>query len=121
MDEAPLRDFHSAAQRITRIEMGGKLSIEEIREAYGEIIRAYNEIFPLHPRTRKLSLDEENDLCWGDSAELFRLSVNRKAMDKLRQSANESGNPVIWNRGDPLDGLPEGVRKRIEKAIKFGI
>ena len=28
-------------------------SLEEIREAYGEILRAYNEVFPLHPPERK--------------------------------------------------------------------
>jgi hypothetical protein len=30
-----------------------KWTLEEIREAYGEILRAYNEIFPLHPPGRK--------------------------------------------------------------------
>jgi hypothetical protein len=105
---------------MTRIGMGEKLSIEEIREAYGEIIRAYNEIYPLHPQTRRLSLDEEtSDFGRGD--ENFRVSINRKVRDKLRQAANESGNPVIWYRGDPLDGLSPGMRERIEVALKFGI
>jgi predicted amidophosphoribosyltransferase len=39
------------------------------------------------------------------------------ARARLKKLADESGNPVIWRRGDPIEGLPEGMRRRVEKAL----
>jgi hypothetical protein len=39
------------------------------------------------------------------------------ARARLKRLADESGNPVIWRRGDPIEGLPEGMRRRVEKAL----
>jgi hypothetical protein len=45
----------------------------------------------------------------------------RSIEPRLKQAADESGNPVVWYRGDPIKGLPEGMRQRVETAMRFGI
>jgi len=37
-------------------------TLTEIRDAYGEVLRAYNELFPLHPRERKSYVEAFPDL-----------------------------------------------------------
>jgi hypothetical protein len=98
------------------------LTLEEIRDTYVEILTAYNELFPVHPITRTEgediteSFDKGNDFLIGTVNARFR-----EISPKLREAANQSGNAVVWRRGDPLDDLPEGLKSRIEAAIKFGI
>ncbi len=43
------------------------------------------------------------------------------AAPRLQKAADESGNPVIWRRGDPVEKLPQGMRKRVETAMRFGV
>jgi len=43
------------------------------------------------------------------------------AEPRLKQAADESGNPKVWRRGDPVEMLPEGMKKRIEMAQQFGV
>jgi len=43
------------------------------------------------------------------------------AEPRLKKAADESGNPVVWHRGDPVEVLPEGMKKRIEMAQEFGV
>ena len=43
------------------------------------------------------------------------------AEPRLKRLADESGNPKIWRRGNPVDALPEGMKKRIEMAFRFGV
>jgi hypothetical protein len=47
-------------------------------------------------------------------------NINAKAAE-LKQAADESGNPIIWRPGMPLENLPEGMRKRVEIALNLGI
>ena len=44
-----------------------------------------------------------------------------KILSKLKEGADKSGNAQIWHRGEPLDGLTQGLRERILKGLKFGI
>jgi len=41
--------------------------------------------------------------------------------EKLKAAADAAGNPVVWQRGMSLDGLPKSIRERIETALQFGI
>ena len=45
----------------------------------------------------------------------------RAKMEDLEGAADASGNPVVWQPGMPLENLPEGMRKRVEMALQFGI
>jgi len=98
-------------------------TLTEIRDAYGEALRAYNELFPLHPRGRKnyeeilpegLSIDREEPI------NTFRKKATEINL-KLKESADQSGNAVTWHRGDPLDGLDQNLRDRILRGLEFGI
>jgi hypothetical protein len=106
-----------------RIEVGGKMSLEEIREAYGEILRAYNELFPLHPEKRIESDDVRNGLDSEEEAfcsDAFRKKAT-EVLSRLKKVADRSGNAQIWHVGESLDNLNQGMRERIEKAIRSGI
>ena len=51
--------------------MSGKVwTLKEIRDAYGDALRAYNELFPLHPRERKSYVETFPDLDVGDTEDL---------------------------------------------------
>ncbi len=34
---------------------------------------------------------------------------------------DQSRNPQVWRGGNPLDGLPPEMKKRVEMALEFGI
>jgi hypothetical protein len=98
-------------------------TLKEIRDAYGEILRTYNILFPLHPQTKIEREDVINtfDLNRGDNiADEFNAKA-KKILPKLKEAADQSGNAVTWHRGEPLDGLNQSMKERIEKTLKFGI
>jgi hypothetical protein len=97
-------------------------TLKEIREAYREILRGYDALFPIHPETKKKVEDMTPPLDYGEDGFFLTLRAKTKAvLPKMKEGAAKSGNPVIWRRGDPLEGLGREMRKRIEKAMKFGI
>ena len=49
---------------------------------------------------------------------LEAMEINVK---RCQEEANQSGNPKIWRRGDLVDMLPEGMKKRIEMVQRFGV
>ena len=98
-------------------------TLKEIREVYRENLKLYNETFPPFPERRK----EDNE---GEPEELFHRGENyiealdeklKKVLPKLKAAANESGNAVVWVRGQSLDGLNEGIHQRIRMALDFGV
>jgi hypothetical protein len=119
MAKAPLGNFDSTAERMSGAE---NMTLREIREAYGEILAAYNEFFPVHPKTRGQTEAIEQLF---DQGEDDPSVTTRKKMSaifpKIKEAADKSGNPIVWHRGDPLDNLNPAMRKRIEKALKFGV
>jgi hypothetical protein len=97
-------------------------TLGEIRVAYAEILRAYNELFPLHPQRKT----ECEDMTWSfekGEESLFNMvrAKARENIPKLKEGADQSGNAVLWYRGEPLDGLNQGLRERVEIGLKFGI
>jgi hypothetical protein len=96
-------------------------TLEKMREAYGKNLRAYNEIFPLHPQTTMRREDESENFNQGDQdfLDIFRVKA-KKIFPKVKDGADQSGNPVVWRRGDPLDSLSPAMRGRVERALKFG-
>lgn len=101
----------------------GQWTLKEIRDAYGEILKAFNATFPLHPQTKIQREDIVNtfDLNRGDDIYDTFNAKAKKMLPKFRRIADQSGNASSWRRGEPLDGLNEGMRERIERALKFGI
>ena len=100
-------------------------TLKEIREAYGQILGAYNEIFPVRAETRKCvegmeSMGDEILKDDGDIKKAFQAQA-RKTLPKLKEAADSSGNPITWRRGESLDGLSQSLRDRVEKALKLGI
>jgi hypothetical protein len=98
------------------------MDMKEIREAYGEALRAYNELFSLQSRR----IDREDLLPEGFSSDREEPigTFRKKATEitpKLKEAADKSGNAVTWYRGDPLDGLDQSLQNRVLKALKFGI
>jgi len=94
---------------------------KKIRDAYGGILRAYNTLYPLDPVTRKdpeeiierVGMDKEGTpKFWAKM---------REVVPKLKEAADQSGNAVSWYRGQSLDGLNQGMKDRVEKALKLGI
>ena len=99
-------------------------TLKEIREAYGEILRAYNILFPLHPQTRIEREDIIGDpkfSSYGDDFHVTFCAKYRKILPELKEAADRSGNAVTWHHGESLDGLDQRMRDRIERALKFGI
>jgi hypothetical protein len=96
--------------------------LPKIREAYREILSAYDEICSLHP---KISVKDEDITPPFDQGEDVSSFTVRKRMTailpKIKEGADRSGNAVIWYRGDSLEGLSSGMRDRVERALKFGI
>lgn len=98
-------------------------TLEEIRDAYGEILRAYNALFPLHPEKRTEGDDVRNGFDFKEEAfcsDAFRKKVTR-VLSRLKEAADQSGNAVTWHRGQSLEGLNQSLKDRVEKALKLGI
>ena len=107
---------------MTRIEAPEKMTLQEIREAYGEILRAYNDLFPLHPQERKEHEETMENVGYVDIEFLQKFRTKGKEIiSKLKEAADQSGNPVMWRRGEPLEDLNSGMKARILKAVEFGI
>jgi hypothetical protein len=108
--------------------MNGKTrwTLKEIREAYRQSLEAYNELFPPHPETKKTpgSITEDMGENFPKDEEHFNKTLMKrlkKIFPKVKEAADHSGNAFVWHRGDPLDGLNQVMRERIEKALNFGI
>ena len=98
------------------------LTLGEVRDAYGEILGAYNELFPVHPASRTEGEDITGKFGKGEESLIDAASAKMREMGpKLKEAADQSGNAVIWRRGDSLEGLNQSLKCRIEAAIKFGI
>ena len=100
------------------------MELKEIREAYNDILQAYNAPFPLHPETRIEQEDETIDVLDFDPDDNFAIERNKrptKISHKLKKDADLPGNAATWHRGEPLDGLNQSIRERIERALKLGI
>jgi hypothetical protein len=99
-------------------------SLKEIRAAYSEILKAYNALFPIYPNIKR-EKDETIQDNFDPGGDKFYSEILpkkfRENFRRLQKAADQSGNPMIWHRGDPLDGLSPGMRERIERALKFGI
>jgi hypothetical protein len=96
--------------------------LPKIREAYREILNAYDEICPLHPKTSVKDEDITPPFDQGEDDSSF--TVRKKMtgiLQKIKDTADRSGNAIVWKRGDPVEGLPPGMRGRIEKALKVGV
>lgn len=97
-------------------------SLREIRNAYGEILRAYNALFPLSPdveRGEEVMADSPDTD--EESSYLSTMKSLKKAHNSLKEAAKESGNAQCWRVGEPLDGVNERMRARISKALELGI
>ncbi len=109
---------------MTRTEAPEKMTLQEIRKAYGETLKAYNALFPIHSNGRRVKneIAQDNFDPGGDSfyLEIFPEKF-RKNFPRLKKAADQSGGSRVWHRGDHLDGLSQGMKDRIEKALKFGI
>ena len=122
MDEAPFRDFDSATKRMIQIEAPKEMTLQEIRKAYGEVLRAWNELFSLHPQKRPDQEEAMESVDYGDIEflENFRRK-GKEIVPKLKEAADQSGNPATWRRGESLEDLNSGMRERILKGLEFGI
>ncbi|MGO8988757.1 MAG: hypothetical protein ACLQGU_04320 [bacterium] len=98
------------------------LTRREIRDAYRDILSAYNELFPVHPITRQGGQGYEGSFEKGDESLIDLVKTKtREVGPELKEGADQSGHAVTWRRGAPLDGLNESLKCRIETAIKFRI
>jgi len=75
----------------------GQWPLEKIRQAYKDILSAWNIIFPPFPgadgrgeETVPDSVDIEEETFWGTMGTL------RKAHHELKKEADASGNPKVW-------------------------
>lgn len=97
--------------------------MKEIRNAYREILTAYNVLFPLSPNIEK-GKEEALPNCLGideESTCLRTMKALKKAHDGLKEAADRSGNVRIWRSGEPLEGFPQSLKERIELALRSGI
>jgi hypothetical protein len=99
------------------------MDLKELRSAYGEILVAYNALFPLSPNIERGEEETLPDLVGIDEGDSYLATMRklRKAHPELKEAADRSGNIQIWQRGGSLDGLSEGMRNRIERALRSGI
>lgn len=105
-------------------------TLEEIRAAYGEILSAYNALFPLDPMMRRDPEDmmdrfaenttEKSPRGDGDLRRMLRAKA-KKPLSMPKEGADVSDNAVVWHRGQPLEGLNQSLRDRVERALKLGI
>lgn len=111
------------------------MKLQKIKEAYFENLKFYNELFPVHHVVQKQSWNEYETKELSDMEKMsdikkvvketkeilsFSKFLTKKAKE-LKKRADQSGNPQIWRRGDPLDNLSPGLRERIERGLNFGI
>lgn len=99
-------------------------TLQKIREAYRDILRAWNILFPLYPNGRREKEEEVLDAFDPGKDKFYLEFFSKKAkriLPKLKRAADQSGGAQIWRRGDPLDGLNQGLRGRVEMALKLGI
>jgi hypothetical protein len=107
-------------------EMNGEIqwTLHKIREAYGENLRLWNGLYPIHLGERS-NVEEvtEDSIEYGDLKNASETICQRakEVMARLKKSADLSGNSRVWRKGEPLDDLPRGMRERIERALNFGI
>ncbi len=97
------------------------MDLKEIRAGYRDILNAFDELNPIQPR-EKVQEAILTPLQEGEnfgSAETRSLRTARR-IQKQKKRADESGNAQVWRRGDPVDGLSEGMKVRVEQAVKFG-
>lgn len=100
--------------------MGEKIiwTLDEIRGAYRENLAAYNEM---------LKPQEKIDSGMKMEGEAFEPDFNSVTLGKeLAEGASKikaaiDSKVITWRRGDPLDSLGEGLRARIEFALKYGV
>lgn len=98
-------------------------SLAEIREAYRDILQAYNALSSPFSESKSNSEGEPETLEGTrdeESFKMIRLKL-RQVSRALKEGADRSGNVQVWRRGDPLDALNQGLRDRIEKALRWGI
>ena len=95
--------------------------LQKIRDAYLDVLDLYNNLFPLRPE-RKSEREEEPNFF--DLEEDPTISAVAARVDdigpKLEEAADPSENCQIWRSGESLQGLNQGMKDRIEKALKFG-
>lgn len=98
-------------------------TLEEIRKAYREILRAWNVLFPIYPdgrRGEEIILDAFDT----DGDDFYRKTFFKKMEEvspRLRTAADQSGNAKVWHTGESVDGLSQGMKERVERALRFGI
>jgi hypothetical protein len=99
------------------------MDLKELRSAYGEILVAYNALFPLSPNIERGEEETLPDLVGIDEGDSYLATMRklRKAHPELKEAADRSGSIQIWHAGEPLAVLNDGMRERIELAMKFGI
>jgi hypothetical protein len=126
MEETLYRGFHSPDERMSReIEAVDKMNLKEIRESYRMNLEAFNRLSPIHPQEKiereEIFLGVGIDEGEGDEriADPDRKKMT-KVVSKAKEAADRSGSVQVWHRGEPLDNLGEGMRERIERAIKLG-
>jgi hypothetical protein len=49
------------------------------------------------------------------SGEGLQNAITTEHVRKAKEIADQAGNPIIWRRGDPIEGLPERMKERIER------
>lgn len=49
------------------------------------------------------------------SGEGLQNAITTEHVHKAKEIADQAGNPIIWRRGDPIEGLPERMKERIER------
>ena len=99
-------------------------TLQRIRGAYAEILKAYNALFPIHSNGRRV----KNEIVWDNfdpGGDNFYLEVFpkkfRKNFPRLKKAADQSGNAQTWHAGESLDDLRQGMKGRVNKALEFGI
>ena len=95
------------------------MDLKEIRAGYRDVLTAYSELMD-SPMTKRRDDEMEGR---GERSECPSITARaklRRVAPKLQQLADQSGNVRVWRRGEPLDGLAEGMKARIERARKFG-
>ena len=100
--------------------------LQRIREAYSEILRAYNILFPLHADGKRGKKEEKVvlDAFDPEGNKFYKKAFFRKMREvslKLKVAADQSGNAQTWHAGESLEGLNERMKERIDRALKFGI
>ncbi len=96
-------------------------TLDEIRKAYGEIWRAYNELYRSAKTDREEIFPDVFNIEHEGRDSLIMLRKKAiEAIPKLKEAADRSGNAVVWHAGEPLDILSKGLKERIERALEFG-